>query len=854
MLVVIPIHAKNSIYSTKSIKSIFHSDILFENIYINADINCDILFVTTLTYTTKLYTSLLIRSLKESYNCTSETDHGKHIEFMGDERVMAGANCKRYLQNKLGERKRRRPNSSLLESAEFSDERLVGDTSNSTRLRQTIRQSSQKHLVCTANNLAVKLNKTEDLQTRTTTAGSKKYLRSNKQEDREHLTDYEEMKKHSPSSEYNDTMNYTGSDKDENSNNGRDAMYDAAANDITNENYKNVGKHDFEEDDMFDNEKNINDADNENFEEICTKQDMQKENDTTFNSSTSIGSGVKPPSLMDMNESTHAATSTSYECLENVVFEKPDELYVNKEVKEEKDNFDIHKTVNPNNESQSDYDVHNTDMRLKSSGNEGGKNEHTVQLTPSSSSHDIQTTHSLCHTNENIASSPHFNNNNDEDEHHQSEYENDLSHLSNSVCSENSSSSNPSCEISMENINENFSSNESNKQPYEGEINPNEIEQNQKHVLKLTNIAMNSSLVSNSTKNPHTLNIGISSSPKDEQYSHYNADEINGCAIKSSPPTVPPINITTQTNQETSNENKCFQETDIKNGCPDVSVASAADATGYNKEEEAGPFNNPKTSTNINIGNIDQRSDCKENNLKNEPTTTSISQSGNRHSPLEEHLKNDSKLQDKLENKQEQENQQEQEDQHFNKYLEQSSQVQHTHQQHEKDIIDAADKVYTQIEEQYHHQQHHVASISSTYGQMLNSHQQNEHEEHQHRHSSAVHNHQHLQNQTIQHSMQQHYSAEQLYQLQQQEHHQQLHMQHQMQKQELQQLHNMPGTPQREHRQQHSHIMDFLHPQHHHHNVTNTHSPLHQQQQIHEVYHDLMMDEFHEEHNSPYKL
>ncbi|XP_065370779.1 uncharacterized protein Tdg [Calliphora vicina] len=874
MQVSIPSYSKKSINSTavltESLKRIFYCAVFFQ--IINADeefINSDCLYnKTEITNTTKFKTAFL-KSLTASGNCNSSvTAQQNPNEFMGEKVVMAGASCKRYLQNKLGERKRRRPNSALAEAAEIVNERVVGGDTSSTRLRQTTqRQSTQRHLIATINNLT-KTNKT-DIQSHVATAGSKKYLRSNKQ-DNELLRDCEDLKKPSISPTY-DTMNFRESDRSD-IDNSRNIMSLANGNnhdfknDENEENYKNLQDFEGEEEDM-----------GEALERERMKHETQSGNEeTSYNcssSSSSSSSSIRPPSLMDINENENAHVPLSYHTTKTDEYEGLGNVA-----------FGNHNTISMQNYVKDTEESNVREIPKSSGADDDVVNKHSVFT--STSSNELQTTsnNSLFQVTEQMSSSSRaqFSNNDEEQQ----------------VCSENSLSSEPSGEISMENT--------KSKQQHD-EINPNEIdEQSQNHVFKLTNLTMNTSLINNSTKHPqNTTNIGNISSTDDEQYHHYNADENNGCAIQTSkqpttpppPPTPTPINITQQSKKETSNESAtCFQETVMtEHDCPDNVVSSAVgtDAdntdTDYMKEEEAGTFNNPKTSININIGNIDQHnnSDCKETNLKLDPTTLNQS----RHESLEQQEKTSEKLHDKLENRnqqqqehQEQEqNSQEQdqeEDQPFDNYLEQHTQVQHaefemqqtetiTHQQHEKDIIDAADKVYTQIEEQYHQhqQQQHVPSIPSTYEQMISNHQhqtnnQTDHDEHQH---SIVHSHQ-QQLHTLQHSMQQ-YSADQLYQLQQQQqehHHQQLHMNHQMhqkQQEELQQQqqhHNIPENPQIEHRQQqqHSHIMDFLHPNHHHHpNSSNTHSPLHQQQQqIHEVYHDLMMDEFHEEHNPPYKL
>ncbi|KAM7341303.1 thymine DNA glycosylase isoform 3-T9 [Cochliomyia hominivorax] len=481
----------------------------------------------------------------------------------------------------------------------------------------------------------------------------------------------------------------------------------------------------------------------------------------------------------------------------------------------------------------------------------------------------MQTNNSI---NRNISRSLQFRSNGNEQQ-QQFEYENDLSHLSNSICSENSTeaSEDQSSNISMENFNEKFPANEP-KQHLEEVVSTEQIEQNQKNLFKSTNETMNSSLL-NSTKHPqNTMDIGISNSPRDEQYHHYNAEDKNGCAIKTSPSTLPPINIKPQNELETSNfQNASFQEAIVEGeGRLEIkSVVAAASDTKNSKDDKEELYYNPKTSINA----IDENDD-KNINLKiDDPITIGQSRQNSLEKDEAENLHTN------LENQQQTGKEDESEEKHFDKYLEKNFQAQHsefetqpnseriTHQQqqqhqHEKDILEAADKVYTQIEEQYHQQ--HISSMSSTYEHMINNHQQHqsnpqEPEEHQlQRHDVAMHPHQQLQD-ALQHPMQQqqhHYSTEQLYQVQQQQDHHHM-QQHQMQKQQdelQQQHHNTIRNPQREHRQQHSHLMDFLHPQHHHPNATNTHSPLHQQQQIHEVYHELMMDEFHEEHNTPYKL
>lgn len=784
---------------------------------------------------------------------------------MGEESEMAGANCKRFLQNKLGDRKRRRPNSVHLEPLEIVDERVVGDSTN--RLRQTAtRQSTQRHLITTGNNTILAKSNKKDI--RIQTIGSKKFLRSRKS-DNEQLSDHEDIQKQC-STEYGKIDN------------GNSTLYLTSCNDHgfedtdnEDENYEmhtNLKEKTFEENEITENSDNDDEClhfeDNKNDEsrEIGINLEMNNEienQNTSYDCSSRIS--IRTPSLLDLNENSQVPSSSNNATkleseynkdLGNVVFENNDKFSIAKKCIEE---VDIQNTKNDNdmnNKTKTDITLL---MDFQDKIGDGDE-----RLSPLQIQSETYQNENICRQISNFSSK--INNQ------QQDEYENNINNNS-SICSENGTSSeDPSCNTSKENINKEFPGNEIDK-PLEEIVLSEQNEQNQKHIIKSTNVAMISSSL-NSTKHlQNTMNINISTDSLRDEPCHYNVDENKGC-VTETPPNLPPINITSQ---ETSNfpnavnlkiNDSEIQEESMENeSCCQTNTSSPDTNKNMIQETDTSIISDPK-SPNINAND-------ENNDNENHPTITD-----HKRQISTDTEKADKNLQDSLKNQQEDGNQQEQ---NCDKalYLEktssghgtefetqQSDRITHQQQQQqlEKDIIDAADKVYTQIEEQYHHQE--ITSLSSTYGQILSNHQQQHQQSSQdqedslQRHDVAIHP-QQLQP-PLQHPMQQqqnHYSAEQLYQLQQQQehHHQQLQMhQHHMQKQEVmhQQQHNLARNHNEDHRQQHSHIMDFLHPQHHHPNSSNTQSPLHQQQQqqIHEVYHDLMMDEFHEEHNTPYKL
>uniref|UniRef100_A0A1A9WQ94 G/T mismatch-specific thymine DNA glycosylase n=1 Tax=Glossina brevipalpis TaxID=37001 RepID=A0A1A9WQ94_9MUSC len=170
-------------------------------------------------------------------------------------------------------------------------------------------------------------------------------------------------------------------------------------------------------------------------------------------------------------------------------------------------------------------------------------------------------------------------------------------------------------------------------------------------------------------------------------------------------------------------------------------------------------------------------------------------------------------------------------------------------QQYDKGILHAANEIYAEVDQHHQNYQHHHQSKS--YNTILQNQTKQQQEQHQNELELNFHQ------QEQRHGIPQQCSPDHLFQLQehQRAHDQLLHneIQHQMllQIQQQQHMQNIHAPANVTSSQQNSHLIGFLHPNHH--NIER--SPLQAHQQIQDVYQDIMMnDEFNEDPNIRYKL
>lgn len=772
----------SSLSSPSSSNSDYDDTIFNSHKNINdAVVNYGTLYKTAASPAYTVNSNLILRTENQEFNNFgySSSYFHRNPNLMHDDNKMAGTNSKRYLHNKLGDRKRRRPDSAFSGSSEMEESVLVDTLA---RPKQTTRQSAQRHLTPVPNSLE-KSNRTEQS---VSACGSKKYLRSKKQ-DTEQCCDYIEC---SPTN-----LNKVGVENVSHS----DVDINSTTCKVNSDSLKIKV-------DKFENDESLKDVENTHFKDlvekkhISNKKDDNEQNETKQINNLEVKTNDKNDNNSDSNKSSPKFYQSDASQIDN---------YNALGCQNRNDSNNVF-TINATNLIAESLDeAVNPICKLedKSSLGDNDKND-TIEANNETNNF---TTACIRENVSPISPRPPLCTLNEDNE-TQDNYEDHLHHISNSLCLENSLSSNSCCKVSMEHR-ENICDNESKP-----ELDTNET--------KLSNLTMNLSQTDSKTPQQEC---DVSRTQRGDEHcpNFIQNDDNTGHSIKTLP-TLSTYNITKLCAQKSGAPCNSFEDNAIEDDLGIENVAYRKDVDNMQEKKDIGQFINTEEPQNINV-------DKNYNNTDSSLENNSVKDGGDNNTP-----KADVEFKEA-----------------------QPTAIHSNHQQLENDIIEAADKVYTQIEEHYHHhQQQNVTPISSDYEQIIANHQQqSRQQDHEERRQSHNLNLTHQQDSPQQHSIhqqQQPYSNSQLYQLQQQNNHQQLHLQHQHQihKQiELQQHHhNISQNTQRESGQQeHSHLMEFLHPQHH--SSNNIQSPLHQQQhQIHEVYHDLMMDEFHEEHHTPYKL
>lgn len=633
-------------------------------INIDTIVHYGILHKTVFTPINTTKSGLILRPEKQglcNIGCRTNFEES-YKDFMNEDSKMDGANCKRYLHNKLGDRKRRRPDSAILGSSEV-EESVLFETL--VRPKQTPRQSVQRHLT-SATICLEKPNKTEPS---VSTCGSQKVLRSNKH-DLDECFKYNES--YPSNSNKTDVENLSDIDVDV-SNNIYDRNSDnskISVNEFENKESKNVTNTNFkdklEKNLIVNNKKSEDEEKAENLEENSSNK--------SDNNSYSNNNAILLDKSIEKLYQSDATHLDEYLALERQNGNANNNVFINATTLNEKSlDITVNTTCKLEEKSASDNNINNDVTRIEA-------NNETTNLTTA------LLNESVSHKSQCPLFS--INDNNET----QNNYENNFNNASNSLCVENNLSSNSCLKDSLAN----------RKNSYNNESKP-ELLSSQ---TKLSNTAMK--LPQTSSKITQQECDVFKSQINDEQCHHFENDVNTDDSIKTE--------LTLSTNNASRFRSEASDVTSISTANPkfeNLSLKQNAIADdlklkniAYKKDDDNKQENkdlrqyNTDSSQNINIYSISNSS--LENSLKESRNDNNISK------PDVEFSKTQST-----------------DDRHCND------------QQLEKHIIDNADKVYTQIEEQYHQQQNSTP-LSPDYVQTINNQQQQltqqDQEEVRHRH------------------------------------------------------------------------------------------------------------------------